>query len=142
MKILLKDIDVEHRCVLSSGANVAARIHEALGEGNSANLYTALAQIYKKLVQIILIEDSKSILVWSEGIGTLAGPASHLPILTYGYVGAGPKNFDRFARCAGFKMPSASTLNGPLILAPDGRQDSNITVDQVHGYCRASHPSG
>ncbi len=122
MKLLLEHIDVQHQRVFSGGANVASRIHEAIQQGDSEKLYTALAEVYKELVQIILIEDSRSILVWSEGIGTLAGSSSHLPILTYGYVGAGPKNFDRFVRSAGFNMPSASSLNGPLILAPDGRQ--------------------
>lgn len=122
MKRPLVHIGVQHQRVFPGGANVASRIHEAIEQGYSEKLYTALANIYKELVQIILIEDSRSIVVWSEGIGTLADLSSHLPILTYGYVAPGPKNFDRFARCSGFNMPSASSLNGPLALAPDRRQ--------------------
>ena len=122
MKLLLRNIDVQHQRVFAAGGGVAARIHEAIQMGDPEQLYTVLAEVYKELIQIILIGDSRSILVWSDGVGTFAGPSSHLPILTYGYVGAGPKNFDRFARCADFNMPSAASLIGSLILAPDGRQ--------------------
>jgi len=119
MSSKLIKIDARWRSVFS-GASTREKFFEAIDNHDSIKLSNVLTEVYGQLNEVITLPDHRGILVFVDGVGIYFESDMGL---TYGYHGAGPRQFNTFLLECGFHNHDAMKFKVGRLYRKDGSEE-------------------